>query len=101
MSRFKILVIDDEEDALENYSRLIRKIGYDCATENDSVRAAENLASISPDIILTDLRMPVKSGFDILSAAREVDQDIPVILITAHASIPNAVEAVKNDLGCQ
>ncbi len=95
MSKGKILVIEDEEEMLENYSRLLKKIGYDCIAEQDSVKAVEELNRLGPDVILTDLRMPGKSGFDILDASKEINPDIPVILITAYASIPTAVEAVK------
>jgi two-component system response regulator AtoC len=96
MLRGKILVIDDDVEMLENYSRILKRIGYDCVTEKDSTRAVERLDSISPDIILTDLRMPGKSGFDILKSVTEHYTEIPVILITAYANIPTAVEAIKN-----
>lgn len=97
MSKAQILVIEDDEEMLENYSRLLKKIGYECITEKDSIKAVEDLQKkrFAPDVILTDLRMPGKNGFDVLADAREINQDIPVILITAYADISSAVEAVK------
>ena len=95
MSKAQILVIEDDEEMLENYSRLLKKIGYDCITEKDSIKALERLKKIQPDIIFTDLKMPGKDGFDVLAASRDINPDIPVVLITAYADIPTAVEAVK------
>ena len=95
MSKAQILVIEDDEEMLENYSRLLKKIGYDCITEKDSIKALERLKKIQPDIIFTDLKMPGKDGFDVLAASRDINPGIPVVLITAYADIPTAVEAVK------
>ncbi|MEW6738823.1 MAG: sigma-54-dependent transcriptional regulator [Nitrospirota bacterium] len=95
MNKGRILVIEDDEEMLENYSRLLKRMDYECIMEKDSVKAAEELSRLSPDVILTDLRMPGKSGFDILSASKELNPDMPVILITAYANISTAVEAVK------
>ncbi|MCL4456311.1 MAG: sigma-54 dependent transcriptional regulator [Nitrospirae bacterium] len=95
VNKGRILVIEDDEEMLENYSRLLKRMDYECIMEKDSVKAAEELSRLSPDVILTDLRMPGKSGFDILGASRELNPDMPVILITAYANISTAVEAVK------
>lgn len=95
VNKGRILVIEDDEEMLENYSRLLKRMDYECIIERDSVKAAEELHRLSPDVILTDLRMPGKSGFDILSASKKLNPDMPVILITAYANISTAVEAVK------
>ena len=54
--------------------------------KKDSEKAVKELGQLSPDVILTDLRMPGKSGFDILNVSKELNPDIPVILITAYAN---------------
>jgi two-component system response regulator AtoC len=97
MSKAQILVIEDDEEMLENYSRSLKRMDYECITEKDSIKAVEELRKkrLAPDIILTDLRMPGKNGFDVLTDVREINYDIPVILITAYADISSAVEAVK------
>jgi DNA-binding NtrC family response regulator len=91
----KVLVIEDDIQMLENYSRMLRRFGYECIMETASNRALESLESSMPDIILTDLRMPDGSGFDVISTVRRSNPDIPVVLITAYADIPTAVEAIK------
>jgi DNA-binding NtrC family response regulator len=95
MNKDRILVIEDEVPMLENYTRMLNKMGYECIAERESIKAIENLSTISPDVILTDLRMPGADGFDILENSRRVLPEIPVVLITAYATIPAAVEAVK------
>ncbi|HSB34192.1 MAG TPA: response regulator, partial [Nitrospirota bacterium] len=94
MTNGRILVVDDEEEMIQNYSRIIRKLGYECIAERDSTAVAERIKQSKPDLILTDLRMPVKNGFDILTESRDVVPYVPVILVTAYADIPTAVEAV-------
>ncbi len=91
----KIFIIEDDIEMLENYSRILKRLGYTCITESDSLKAIERLRIISPDVILTDLRMPSKNGFDVLKAVREFNADIPVVLITAFADIPTTVKAIK------
>jgi len=95
MTNGLILVVDDEEEMVQNYSRIIRKLGYECIAEQDSNIVCERIRKTRPDLVLTDLRMPGKSGFDILTESRETDAAVPVVLITGFADIPTAVEAVK------
>lgn len=95
MVKAKVLVIDDEEEMLENYSRIIRRIGHECILEKDSSRAIEGLKKLEPDIVLTDLKMPGKNGMEVLASSLGVNPGVPVILITAFADIPTAVESVK------
>src|SRR5205814_52222 len=55
----------------------------------------ERIAEMSPDIVLTDIRMPNVSGVEILAAARQSDPDVPVILMTAQATLQSAMQAVN------
>jgi len=93
--RVKVLVVDDERDMLENCSRIISRLGYDCITMTDSSAADTVIERERPQVILTDFAMPVKNGLDILRMARGIDPDIIVILISGFATIPNVVEAMK------
>ena len=91
----RVLVIEDDAQMLENYSRMLKRFGYDCILESSGDHALETLEGSMPDIILTDLRMPGSSGIDVISAVKRSNPDIPVVLITAYADIPTAVEAIK------
>lgn len=90
-----ILVVDDEEDMLENCSRILSRAGYRVRTASDPDRALGLMEEERPDIVLTDLMMPKRDGMDILRRARAEDPDAVVILITAYATIESAVVAIK------
>ena len=91
----KILLVDDEAAILETLSILFRGAGYDVTVANSGAKALTALSEERPDIVLTDIRMPGASGLEVLAKAREVDAEIPVILMTAQASLQSAVRAVN------
>ncbi len=91
----KILVVDDEPEALENCRRLLRRLGYDCLTESDPVRVPEVLERERPGLVLTDLRMPGMDGLEVLGAVKRVDPETQVVLMTAYASVQTAVHSMR------
>ncbi len=95
MSRGRVLIVDDEPDMVENCVRILGRAGYECLTANDGRVALARLESERPDLLLTDLKMPELDGMELLRRARELDPTVPVIMITAFASIESAVAAVK------
>ena len=95
MSRGRVLIVDDEPDMVENCARILKREGYECLTATDGRRALEIVESARPDLLLTDLSMPELDGMALLRRAHEVDPALPVIMITAFASIESAVAAVK------
>src|SRR5512145_1381911 len=95
MSEPRILIVDDEPDMVDNCARILRRAGHRCLTATDPRRALTLLESERPDLVLTDLKMPEVDGLAVLRRAHEIDPDLPVIVITAFASIESAVAAVK------
>ena len=91
----KALIIDDEEDMLENCSRIIRRMGITCLTLGDGRDADLVIERERPYVILTDFAMPGRNGLDVLKLARGIDPDVVVILISGYATIPSVVEAMK------
>ena len=91
----KILVVDDESAILETLEILFRGEGYEVTVADSGPKALAALEEEKPDIVLTDIRMPGAGGLDVLSEARAVDPEIPVILMTAQASLQTAVRAVN------
>jgi len=90
-----VLIVDDDTDMLEICARILRRAGYACLTTTDPRQAMVLLESERPDLLLTDLKMPALDGMELLRRAREVDQTVPVIVITGFASIESAVAAIK------
>jgi DNA-binding NtrC family response regulator len=92
----RILVVDDEPDMVDNCVRILRRAGHRCLTATDPHRALALLESERPDLLLTDLKMPEIDGLTLLRRARELDPALPVVVITAFATIESAVAAIKD-----
>jgi len=93
----KILVVDDEPGIRELLSIMLSSEGYDVSTARDYNTALTKFQQNDFDIIIADIMMPGKSGIDLMKAIREKDPDIPIIIITAYASINSAIEALRLD----
>ncbi len=93
--RPRILVIDDERSILDTIQILLKSEGYDVVTSQNGREALDDFETIQPDIVLTDIRMPAMSGLEILAVVQERDPKVPVILMTAQASLQSAVQAVN------
>jgi two-component system response regulator HydG len=91
----KILLVDDETAILDTLSILFRGEGWDVTVADSGPKALAALEDEKPDIVLTDIRMPGASGLEVLAEAREIDAEVPVILMTAQASLQSAVRAVN------
>ena len=95
LSEPRVLIVDDEPDMVDNCARILRRAGHRCLTVVDPNRALGLLESERPDLLLTDLKMPEVDGLTLLRRAHELDPALPVIVITAFATIESAVAAVK------
>ncbi len=91
----KVLIVDDEPEALENCRRILSRLHYDCLTESDPCRALDVLQRERPGLVLTDLRMPGLDGIDVLNAAKRLDPDVQVVLLTAFATVQTAVTSMR------
>jgi len=93
--KVKVLVVDDESGILDTLQILFRSEGYDVAVANSGRAALTALEEERPDLVLSDIRMPGSGGLDVLSRVREIDPELPVILMTAQASLSSAIRAVN------
>ena len=90
-----VLVIDDESGILETLEILLRNEGFAPHVALGGKAGLEQIVALSPDIVLSDVRMPLVGGVEILSAARAHDANTPVILMTAQATLQTAMQAVN------
>src|SRR5918994_2059404 len=90
-----VLVVDDEAGILDTLRILLRNEGFEPHLAHGGRKALDELGALRPDIVLTDIRMPNVSGVEVLAAARESDPDVPVILMTAQATLQSAMQAVN------
>lgn len=91
----KILVVDDEKIVRESLFHWFEDEGYSVDTAEDAVAALKLFDRGKYDLILLDMKMPGMSGLELLSKIKEIDKDSSVILITAFASVPTAIQALK------
>jgi DNA-binding NtrC family response regulator len=90
-----VLIVDDESGILQTLEILLRAEGFSPYVAHGGRAALEKLVEISPDIILSDVRMPQVGGVEVLAAARAHDPEVPVILMTAQATLQTAMQAVN------
>ncbi|MGC9128884.1 MAG: sigma-54-dependent transcriptional regulator, partial [Acidithiobacillus sp.] len=90
-----ICIIDDDPDFLRLLGLWLESEGHQVQAFSAPVQAVKALERETPDLVITDLRMPEMDGMEVLEAVQELDPDLPVIILTAHGSIPNAVAAMR------
>jgi len=91
----KILLVDDDRDLLRLLSIRLNSAGYQVATAESGDKAMALLASSWPQLVITDLRMEGMDGMTLFDAIRKSSATLPVIILTAHGSIPEAVAATR------
>jgi len=91
----KILVVDDEEAIRETLDEFLTMKGFQVAKAAHAQEALQIIEENSFDVILTDLIMPRMNGISLTKAAREINPDAIIIVMTAYASIDHAVESMK------
>ena len=91
----RILIVDDETAILNTLEILLRGEDFEVATARSGAEALELFEDVEPDLVLSDIRMPGLSGIELLTAIRQHDADLPVILMTAQASLQSAIQAVN------
>jgi DNA-binding NtrC family response regulator len=95
MKKVKILVVDDEAIVRESLGDWLKDVGYQVFTAENGHEALEVIEKEKPGIIIADLVMPGMDGIELMRKAREIQPKIEVIIITAYASIPTAITAMK------
>ncbi len=90
-----VLVVDDEKVIRDGCSRLLKLAGYRPLTAVNGREALDLLAAEPMDLILCDLVMPVMGAFEVLEEVRANYPEVPLIVITGHGTVANAVEAMK------
>jgi len=90
-----VLVVDDERGILDSLDILLRNEGFEPHLAQGGQQGLARIGELSPDIVLSDIRMPSVTGVEILAAARSTLPDTPVILMTAQATLQSAVQAVN------
>jgi len=90
----KILVVEDDKAMRQSLCELLEAAGWQVSDLSRANKVIEALNSFAADVVLSDVRMPGKSGIDLLTGLNRAD-DPPVVLISAHGDVPMAVNAMQ------
>jgi DNA-binding NtrC family response regulator len=90
-----VLVVDDDPHILELLAARLSMSDFEVVTATGAREALENLGSQRVDLMITDVRMPGMGGVELFRKARSLQPYLPVILLTAYGTIPDAVKAIK------
>jgi len=93
--RHRVLVVDDDASVAQVVRFLLEEEGHEATVMADVAGARSACAAGQYDLVVTDLKLPDGSGLDVLKMVRETGPDVPVILITAFATVKTAVDAMK------
>jgi len=92
----KLLIVDDEPDMLKLLSMIIKeKTPYEVVTTNNPLEALEFAKKGGFDLVISDLKMPGLDGIELIEAVKNIDEDIPIIIITAYGTVESASESMN------
>ncbi len=90
-----VLVVEDFKDTADIICRLLKRVNYEPHPAYTLKEASEKLNSIRCDVVVLDINLPDGSGLDFLREIKSVDQDIPVIMLTAYTELDNAIKSLR------
>ncbi|HXV13888.1 MAG TPA: sigma-54 dependent transcriptional regulator [Candidatus Krumholzibacteria bacterium] len=91
----RVLIIDDDESLRKVMGYMLEEAGYDVDRAASAEEGLRVIGERRPDLVLSDIKMPKKDGIELLADIKRVDPTIPVVILTAFASVETAVEAMK------
>jgi DNA-binding NtrC family response regulator len=91
----RILIVDDQDMMRDSLAQILVREGHEVVAATDGAAAVSRLGATRFDLLITDLRMPKMTGLELMAEAKRLRPDMPVVLMTAFATVQNAVEAMK------
>lgn len=92
---YKILLIEDSSGVREAYSLILQTEGYKVIEATTGEEGLKEVKRANPDLVILDVGLPDINGFDVLTKIRKFDKELPVIMVTAYASIKKVIEITK------
>ncbi len=93
--KYTLLFVDDDPTAGELLQRFCEGTSYESQIFHDPIEALRHFKEFGADVVITDLQMPGMNGMELLAEIRDKDCEVPVIIITAHSTVNNAIEALR------
>ncbi|MBW1840500.1 MAG: sigma-54-dependent Fis family transcriptional regulator [Deltaproteobacteria bacterium] len=90
-----VLIVDDEKNYPLILGAVLEEEGFETLTADNGHNALDILKNSDVDLVLTDMKMPVMDGIELLEKIKEIKPELPVIMMTAHGTVDKAVEAMQ------
>jgi two-component system NtrC family response regulator len=90
-----ILIVDDEKNYLTILTAILEEEGFEVLTALSGQEALDIRKTSDVDLVLTDMKMPVMDGIELLEHIKAIDPELPVVMMTAHGTVDKAVEAMQ------
>ena len=91
----RILIVDDDKDLRFNLSCILKEEGHEVIAVSDGKQALNALAQNVLDLVLLDVRLPGMDGVELLKEIKKIEQNLPIIMLTAYSDVKSAVKAMK------
>ena len=95
MSSYNILIIDDEKSQLEILSGYLKKKGFSITSCSSGIEGIEAVKQKAIDIVISDFKMPDKTGYEVLCDVKKINPEISFIILTAYGTVESAVKAMR------
>jgi DNA-binding response OmpR family regulator len=93
--RARVMVVEDDDSVADVLREVLGEEAFELTFVASGEEAMRHLASGCPDLILTDISLPGKSGLDVMRAARHADPEVAVVLMTGHATVQTSIDALR------
>ncbi len=90
-----LLTIDDEESIRSSVAAFFEDCGFNVLQACDGREGIEKIASLRPDVVVTDLRMPNVDGMEVVDAVKRLDDNLPIIVLSGTGVLSDAIEALR------
>ena len=95
MKQINVLVVDDDKSVLSTLSEMLSELRLNPLTTSSAAEALEKIKTQQIDLIITDLMMPNMDGFEFMQKARQINSNIPIVVISGHGDTENVVKALS------
>lgn len=95
-SKGRVYLVDDDSLIVSTLSRYLEREGYEVQSSGDAEFLEKAVAAFSPDVVVLDVGLPGRSGLDALKGVRDMDQETPIVMLTADDTVETAIQAMKN-----
>ena len=90
-----LLIIEDEAVLARNVARFFEKLGHTVEVAHDGPAGVEAARRVLPDVAIVDFQLPGLDGLEVIGALRKIDAELRCVMVTGHASVPVAIDAMK------